>query len=261
MENSKEKTQFFQAGALLMIIVALLALTKIVTEVKSYKYVGSVSELATISFSGTGEVFAAPDIATVNITVREEGATVKDAQTKATAKEKKVLDYLAEQGIEKKDIKTENYNSYPKYDYGAPCYDGYCPSRTPKVIGYEVSEYISVKIRNLEKAGEVAGGVGALGAAEISGPNYMIENEDEVRAEARKEAIDEAKAKAEALAEDLGVRLVRIVSFSEGGNYPMPAYGRGVMSLDVAQEKAAAPELPAGENQITSSVTITYEIR
>lgn len=244
-----------------MIIVSLLALTKIVTEVKSYKYVGSVSEMATISFSGSGEVFAAPDIATVNITVREEGATVKDAQTKATAKEKAVLDYLAEQGIEKKDVKTESYNSYPKYDYGAPCYSGYCPSRTPKVIGYEVAENISVKVRDLEKAGEIASGVGALGVAEISGPNYTIENEDEVRADARKEAIDEAKAKAEALAEDLGVRLVRIVSFSEGGNYPMPVYGGADMMFKTESAQSNAPELPTGENKITSNVTITYEIR
>src|SRR3989344_5316956 len=153
MENSKEKTQFFQAGAMLMIIVSLLAVTKIVTEIKNYKYVGSVSELATISFSGSGEVFAAPDIATVNVTIREKDAKVEEAKDKAVAKEKAVLEFLDKQGIVKKDIKTESYNSYPKYDYGSPCYGVYCSREAPKIIGYEVSENISVKVRDLTKAG------------------------------------------------------------------------------------------------------------
>lgn len=248
-----------------MVIVSLLVVTKIVTEIKSYKYIGSVSELATISFSGTGEVFAAPDIAMVNITIREEAKDVKEAQSKATAKEKSALAFLDQQGIAKKDIKTESYNSYPKYDYGRPCYDvgmGMpCSSETPKIIGYEVSEYMSVKVRDLSKTGALMSGLGNLGVGELNGPNLSIENEDELKAQARQMAIDEAKAKAESLASDLGVRLVRIVNFSEGGDYYM--YGMGGMEakLDSAISSVPAPELPTGENKITSNVTITYEIR
>ena len=261
MENSKEKTQFLKAGAMLMVLASLFVITKVITEVKSYKYIGGASEVASISFSGSGEVFAAPDIARVSITVREEASTVKEAQAKATAKEKAVLEYLAAQSIEKKDIKTESYNSYPKYDYGAPCYGGYCPRQEQKIVGYEVSENISVKVRDLTKAGEIVGGMGTLGNLEINGPEFSIENEDNLKAEARKMAIDEAKAKAETLADDLGVRLVRVISFSEGDYYPMYNFAMSEKAMDSSAGGAPAPELPTGENKITSNVTITYEIR
>jgi uncharacterized protein YggE len=75
-------------------------------------------------------------------------------------------------------------------------------------------------------------------------------------------AIDEAKEKAKVLSKDLGVSLVRIVNFSENGNIPM-MYGKGMMATDsvASAPVAPSPELPTGENKITSNVTITYEIR
>ena len=63
------------------------------------------------------------------------------------------------------------------------------------------------------------------------------------------------------LSKDLGVHLIRIVSFSENGNYPMPLFAKGMMADSVTVSSAPAPELPTGENKITSNVTITYEIR
>jgi uncharacterized protein YggE len=93
----------------------------------------------------------------------------------------------------------------------------------------------------------------------------MVENEDGVKNEARTEAIAKAKEKAAQLAKDLGVTLVRITTFSEGGNFPM-AYGRGggvlmkAMSADAAIAPAPA-DIPAGENKYTANVTIVYEIR
>ena len=262
----KEKSNLMEAAGMLAIIVSVFFVVKIIAEIKGFRFIGGgAATPSTISFSGDSEVFAAPDIAMVNVTVREEGKDVKTAQDKATAKEKAVLDFLAEQGIEKKDIKTESYNSYPKYDYGRPCYGGLgmpCSSETPKIIGYEVSEYLSVKVRDLSKTGVIMSGLGNIGVGELNGPNLSIENEDELKAQARKMAIDEAKAKAESLAEDLGVRLVRIVSFSEG-DYPGLMYNFAVAekAMDSGAAAAPSPELPSGENKITSNVTITYEIR
>jgi len=261
------KSNITRSVLALLILMTLFFAVKTVAELKGLRFIGGGSTAAsTISFSGSGEVFAVPDIAMVNITIREEAKDVKEAQSKATAKEKSALDFLDQQGIAKKDIKTESYNSYPKYDYGRPCYDvglGMpCSSETPKIIGYEVSEYISVKVRDLSKTGALMSGLGNLGVGELNGPNLSIENEDELKAQARKMAIDEAKAKAESLADDLGVRLIRIVSFSENGNYPMPMYA---MELSKAQgmggDADISPELPTGENKIISNVVITYEIR
>lgn len=264
--SEKDKSNLIKAAAMLLIIVSFFFLVKIVSEVKGLRFIGGGAPASnTISFEGRGEVMGVPDLATVSFTIKEEGKDTETAQGKAATKEKQALDFLEESGVDKKDIKTEGYNSYPKYDYGAPCYGEFgrpCRQEPPKVIGYETTEYVSVKVRDLEKVGEIIKGIGSVGISEISGPNFTIENEDELKAEARKMAIDEAKEKAEVLARDLGVRLVRIVSFSEGGNYPTMYYGKEMIAMaDSVAANPPAPELPTGENKIISNVTITYEIR
>jgi hypothetical protein len=263
--SEKDKSNLIKAAAMLLIIVSLFFLVKIVSEVKGLRFIGGGAPASnTVSFEGRGEVMGVPDLATVSFTIKEEGKDTETAQDKAATKEKQALDFLEESGVAKKDIKTEGYNSYPKYDYGIPCYGDFgrpCRQESPQVIGYETTEYVSVKVRDLEKVGEIIKGIGGVGISEISGPNFTIENEDELKAEARKMAIDEAKEKAEVLSRDLGVRLVRIVSFSEGGNYYTPMYATKNMAFDSVAESAPAPELPTGENKIISNVTITYEIR
>jgi hypothetical protein len=263
LENGK--SYLMKVGIVLLVILSLYYLAKTFTEIKGYKYIGGGAAASNVmTFDGTGEITASPDLATVSLTIREEAKTMKEAQDKVTTKETAVLAFLDTSGIDKKDIKAESYNSYPKYDYGTPCY-GYgmpCPQSAPKIVGYEVSEYISVKVHDLTKAGDIVQGVGNVGISEINGPDFSIEKEDQLKEQARQMAIDEAKAKAKILARDLGVSLIRIVGFSENGNYPMPMYARDTMMASGAVEKATpAPTLPTGENKITSNVTITYEIR
>ncbi len=105
--------------------------------------------------------------------------------------------------------------------------------------------------------------LGAVGVSDLSGPNFSIDNEENLQAEARKKAIDDAKAKAEALADDLGVKLGRVANFSEGGRYGGPIYyGKEMMAVDSSTGSAPAPaNIPKGENTISSDVTITYELR
>jgi uncharacterized protein YggE len=258
-----EKSRLFKSAAMLMILTSVYFAVKIVSEVKGYSFIGGGATASnTISFDGKGEVFAAPDIATISFTLREESAEMKDAQTKVTTKETAVLAFLDKSGIAKKDIKTENYSSYPKYDYGTPCYSYMMPCRQEtKITGYEVSEYISIKVRDLTQAGEIVKGIGAVGVSDMTGPNFAVEKEDSLTEQARQIAIEDAKSKAESLAKDLGVRLVRIVNFSEGGNYAIYNYAKDSMMTAGAPEAAPAPALPTGQNKITSNVTITYEIR
>lgn len=263
---TNEKSRLVKIVIAFLILLSVYFAVKIVSEMKSYRYIGGGALASnTISFDGKGEVMASPDLATISFTIRETSKEMKDAQTKVTTKETAVLDFLEKNDVEKKDIKTESYSSYPKYDYGTPCYYGSmmpCRQDTPKIIGYEVSEYVSVKIHDLAKVGEIVKGIGAVEISEITGPNFSVEKEDELKAEARKMAIEEAKAKAKVLSKDLGVRLVRIVNFSENGNgyYPMAYTAKGMMD-SASSISAPAPELPTGENKITSNITITYEIR
>ena len=265
MEESK--TKLFKALGMFAIAGSILVVAMIITEVKSYRFIGGgVSATNTIAVSGDGEVFAAPDIANIFFTVREESKKVSEAQDKVTTKMKAALAAVRKQGVADKDIKTENYNSYPKYvwqEAKLSCTAIGCPPPQPGkqvITGYEVSQTVTLKVRNLESVNALVDALATAGVTEMNGPNFAIDNEDNLKAEARKQAIEKARAKAEVLARDLGVKLVRIVSFSEGGNYPM-YYERGVSLQSAKASDAVMPEIPKGENKITSSVTVTYEIR
>ncbi len=214
----------------------------------------------TITVEGTGTGTSIPDLAVVTFSVTENASTVAAAQTAATGKTDAALAAVEALGVEEKDVKTISYNVYPKYDNPA-CYSGYCPSTNPKIIGYEVSQTVEVKVRDTAKAGSVLEALGSLGVQNISGPSFTVDEEDEIRNVAREEAITEAKAKAKALADQLGVRLGKVVSFYENPGY-MPYYGyegKGGMMMDAAVE--SAPSLPTGEQETTVSVSITYEIK
>lgn len=262
LNNEKSKSKVMTALVVLLIVASVYFAAKTVSEVKGLRFIGGGSTAtSTISFDGKGEVTASPDLATISFTIRENAGTVTDAQTKVTTKEAAALAFLDKSGVAKKDIKAESINTSPKYDYGIPCYTYPCSTRTPKIIGYEVSEYISVKIHDLAKAGDIVKGLGDVGISEMNGPDFSIEKEDALKEQARKIAIDDAKAKAESLSKDLGISLIRIVNFSESGNYPMYSEKRMLAADSAGSVSSPAPVLPTGENKITSNVTITYEIR
>ena len=251
------------AAALAMLAVFLLVLT--ISAFKEYRFIGTgVPASNTISVSGKGEVFAVPDTGEFMVTVREEAETVEFAQSEATKKINAVIEYLKGAGVEEKDIKTVSYNVNPKYEWSqGQCVNGYCPPGKQELLGFEVSQSLSVKVRDTKKAGELLSGVGSKGASEVSGLSFTIDDEDALRAEAREMAIDEAQEKADMLAAQLGVTVVRVVGFyEESGGSPMPfAYGMGGADMARSEVKLAAPELPTGENKITSNVNITFEIR
>ena len=270
MENSNEnsKVKLFQALTVFALACTVLVGAIVVSEIKGYRFIGGgVSASNTISVSGEGEVFAPPDIANISFTVRESAQKVSDAQDKVSVKVKAALAGVRKLSVADKDIKTENYSSYPKYEWqqkSIMCITTPCPQPPGKqvIVGYEVSQTVTIKVRDLEKVNALVDGLAKAGVTEMQGPSFAIDDEDGLKAEARKIAIDKARAKAEVLAKDLGVSLVRIVSFSEGGYYPMYARTMSAsMEKGVGGGGVVAPEIPKGENKITSSVTVTYEIR
>ncbi|KKT81497.1 MAG: hypothetical protein A3B07_01150 [Candidatus Yonathbacteria bacterium RIFCSPLOWO2_01_FULL_43_27] len=266
MENNKN--QLYQVLSLLALLSAVFVITMIITEIKSYRFIGGgVSATNTISVSGEGEVFASPDIATITFSVRDEAKTVKDAQGKVNTKMKAVLEAIKKLDIADKDIKTQNYSSYPKYEFQegtVSCLGLNCPPYRPGkqvLVGYEVSQSVTITVRDLDKTNDVVGTLGTLGVTDMQGPNFAIDKEDDLRAEARRDAIKKARAKAETLARDLDVTLVRIVSFSEGQSFPIYRLDTATAKGGESVPSAPTPELPQGQEKITSNVTVTYEIR
>jgi hypothetical protein len=218
-----------------------------------------ISSRPTISVSGEGEEFMKPDIATVSFGVTQEAPVVGDAQDASAKKTNAILAALKTAGIADKDIKTVSYNIYPRYEY-QKAVNSWDQSGKRTLAGYSVSQSFEVKIRVLTDAGKILSSLGELGATDVSGLSFGIDDEQKVIAAARAKAVADAKAKAERLAADLGVRLVGVIGFSEGGYYPPVRYAMMADSAMMSKE-AAVPQMPAGENRITSNVTITYEIR
>jgi hypothetical protein len=224
-----------------------------------YQYMGPT----TISVRGEGEVLAKPDIGSFSFSVRAEAEDAATAQTKSAEAINTIVEYLKGADVDEKDIKTQNYYLNPKYRYEERvCTSGfYCPPGEAIIDGYEVSQMIEVKVRDLDESGDLISGVGERGATDISGLSFTIDDETVLKAEAREMAIADAKEKAKELANDLGVRIVRMVGYYEEEGYPRPYYGYGGDMAMESKEMAVAPDMPTGENSIMSSVNITYEVR
>ena len=215
-----------------------------------------------ITVDGEGKVTASPDIATVTFTISEDADTASDAQDKATKKVNVALSLLKDLKVDEKDIKTSSYNVSPRYNFQPPCYTYPCPYQEQRIIGFTAAETIDVKVRDLDSTGKVLSALGSAGVSNLYGPNFTIEEAEKLKVGARKDAIAEARAKAKELAKQLGVRLVRVVNYSEGGYYPGPYYSKTeAVGLGGATPPRDAAVVPPGENEIKVNVTITYEIR
>lgn len=235
------------AGTVVMVIFGLFLLVQI-------NHVSNTATTTnTVSFNGTGKVTAKPDIAVISASIVTQDVNSKSAQDKNSVKSNAVDDFLKKQGIEEKDIKTSGYNISPQYKY--PPYGG-----QPTISGYQVSQSYEIKVRDLDKISTVLSGLVTAGANEVNNLGLQIENPEELKSQARQMAIDDAKKKAKELEKQVGVRLGKIVNFSEGLNgYPVPMY---------ASDKAYGmggggpePTISLGENDVVVDVTITYQIK
>lgn len=234
-----------------------------VSEWKLAKYPSG--QTPSITVYGEGEATAVPDIATITVTIRENAKTVPEAQKLVEAKVNEAMTSLITLGVSQKDLRTTSYNVNPKYENvpvatGAASSMMYYPVTNQKIVGYEVTETLEVKVRNVDSAGDAMRVLGAANITEIYGPSFTVDDPDKVQAEAKEKAIADAKEKAKATAKALGASLGPVIQFGEdqGGYYPMYAK---TMAAD-GRGGAATPEvtLPTGENVIKSHVTITYRL-
>jgi len=259
MEKTKCATMFHrdQKHILLCLIGIFLTTIIISTCVDIYNKLAVPSENQ-IYVYGTGEVYAKPDLALSTLSVITEAKTVDEAVSKNAEDMNEIIKLVKSQGVEEKDIKTTSFNIYPLYEYedGGTYYSG---KRT--LVGYEVSQSLEVKIRDLEKVGEIVQGATEAGANQVGSLQFTIDKQEEFENQAREEAITEAKEKAKELASQLGVKLVRITNFSES-NSASYRYGLGGGEESASKNSSSiVPEFQTGENKIEVSVTITYEIR
>lgn len=236
--------------------------------VAGFWYVGSYSKsippTRSFSASGEGKVVAVPDVAQLSFGVLTEGGkNIADLQKENTEKVNRIIAFLKEKGVEDKDIKTQFYNISPRYSYFS------CPPSVtreeqmscppPEIVGYSINQSVSVKIRDINKAGDIVAGVVEKGANTVSGLNFTVDDPTELQNQAREEAISEAKEKAKAVAKAGEFRLGKLISIQEGVFFPQPmplAFGIGGKGGDFG-----GPSIEPGSQEVKVNVTLTYEIK
>jgi len=267
-QNFIEKNKNLFSALIITLIIflgCLIILTGVdtVNHIRKGKYIGQEIETKnTISVSGKGEIYVKPDLALVTFSVKNEAKQVSEAMKNNAEKMNAVIAFMKKQGIEEKDLKTTSFNINPRYEYqkaGAGVYYPY-PSGKRILAGYEATQSLQVKIRDLTKIGSILQGAADKGADLAGNLRFTIDKPEKIKAEARKEAIKKAKDKAKEIASQLGVRLVKITSFSENSAFPR-YYGLEKATVGMEEGEAPQPQIETGENKIEVNVTITYEIR
>lgn len=212
--------------------------------------------LLTVNADGQSE--SAPDLALFNAGVTTQGKTAGEALSANSAAMTRVMAALKRTGIADRDIQTSNLSINPIYAEPRRLPDGSIEQHTREIVGYQVSNAVSVRQRKLGDYGKVIDTLVTAGANEVSGPNFMLDQPDTALDKARTEAMRKARTRAELYARAAGLRVVRIVSISESGGYspPMPVMYR----REVAQAAAPPPPVAAGELSLNVSVTVQFEL-
>jgi len=274
MEDLKNICCGYKHGHILMgVLVAVLAVYVAVlaaNAIKANKYIGrDTAAQSTITVSGTGDVSIKPDLAVINFSVVSNAKTVVEATTKNTKDMNAIVNVAKSLGVEDKDLQTTGYSINPQYNYvdepvpSVQCAGGMCPvaAAGKRILsGYDVTQTLTVKMRDMSKIGQIIEEATASGANQVGDLQFTIDNPEVAQADARKIAIDDAKAKAQKLASQMEVKLGRITGYSEGGYYPMAQLNYAAKDMAAGSGTAAVPNIQTGENKVTSNVNIVYEI-
>ena len=256
-ENKNTGTVLMTIVAVLLVSLIFWVSTDIINKIKVRE---NMPAMNTLVVSATNDVYAKPDLALTTFSVVSEAKTVELAMQDNAAKMNAVIASVKSQGVEDKDLKTTNFNISPRYEWENPaCAYSYCPSGKRILTGYDINQSLEVKMRDLTKIGSIIEGATEAGANEVGSLQFTIDNEDALKEEARNNAIEEAKSKAKNLAEKLDIRLVKIVSFSESGSFPVPYYATS--AKEASGMGGGAPDIQTGENKISVTVSLTYQIK
>ncbi len=212
------------------------------------------SQTTGIWVSGEGKVDATPDVAIISVGIQSQEVTVADAQAKAAEAMDKVMQALKAQGVDEKDIQTASYyiSQVTRWDND---------KQEQIITGYSVTNTVTVKVRDVTKAGTTIDAVAAAGGdlTRVNGITFTLDDPTSKYNDARDLAIANAKAKAQQMAEKSGAKLGKITYITESTNYS-PIYRGYDTKANGAAPEAVSTSISAGELQISTTVQIAYAI-
>lgn len=211
------------------------------------------SEGPVVELSVYESVTADPDIATISAGVSTEAPTAVAAMRQNAVEMRRVIDQIKALGVDEKDIQTTGINLNARYDYDRD-------TRRNVFRGYQVSNRVSVKLREIDEVGQALDALVSAGATDLNGPSFSIENDDAAKDEARKRGVERASARANAYAKMLGYSGVRVLEINETIR-ASSSYAPQARTLAVA-EAAADATAPVQPGQVSTgvSITIKYEM-
>lgn len=204
----------------------------------------TIATIPQISVGSRGEVKVVPDRATIQISVQTRAATAAAAATQNASRQKAVIDALRALGLAASDISTTGYNVYPEQRYE--------PNREPVVVGYNVTNTISVELKTLSMVGTVIDAALAKGANMISSLQFYASNTDEARQRAITSAIQKARAEADVAARAAGGTIGSLLEINIGAYFRPPP-----QPLQIQVRAAAAEMTPISPSDQTVAVDVS----
>jgi uncharacterized protein YggE len=244
---SKIATIIGVVGLLLLGVVLVLQLLLVVPGLGGAP---AGTEERGIMVMGEGKASAEPDLVVITIGVETRAATADRAAEENSERMAQVMDALQRREIAEEDIQTVDYSIRAEIDWD---------DDERRILGYVVSNSVSVKIRDVDQVGDVLDAVTDAGANNIHGIQFTFDDPTELREEARAEAMADAQSKAQALASLAGVGLGKPRIISESFVEPVPFYMERVYAPG-AEAGGAVPVSP-GQLEVRVQVQVTYDIR
>jgi uncharacterized protein YggE len=205
-----------------------------------------------LQISAHGETTRAPDLARIAAGVVTQNLDANAAMRANAQRMAAVISALKQAGVAERDVQTSSINLEPQYKYG--------PNQKPTITGYQVSNNVNVRLRDLTKIGDVLDVLVKQGANQIDGPTFAVDKPEAALDEARTDAIRQAQARADLYAAATGLKVHRILSISESaGSAQQPP--RPMMRM--ARAQAASVEttpVASGENTIAIDLDVEFEM-
>ena len=206
-----------------------------------------------ITVGGRATVAGTPDTLRLDLSVVATALTVSDALASANRSAAAVQKSLIENKVQKKDLQTSGLNIQPEYDYSK--------QGVPRIKGYQVSESVTAKLRDLGRAGDVIGkSVSAGGnAVRVNGISLDLEDTSALVSSARDKAFANAKAKAEQYARAAGRSLGEVISIAEDVTAPSPI-PMGYPAAAYALRDVASVPIEPGSQDVSVNVTVVFAL-
>jgi hypothetical protein len=205
--------------------------------------------------NGEGKVYATPDVAVLTLGIESQETSVAEAQAEANAAMDKVMAALKDAGIADEDIQTQYFSIQQETKWDDQ-------TQQSVVTGYQVTNTVTVKVREVTKAGDVIDAVVAAGGdlTRVNNISFTVDDPTSYYAQAREKAFDDAAAKAAQIAKLAGVTLGKVTYISESSYMPTRIYYSSDKGLAIPAPTVATASVSPGQLEITSNVQITYKI-